>query len=153
MDQADLAMRTGTRYLLAVLLVATPQLLAAQVVYRWTTEEGEVRYSDRPPAPGTAYERLNDSTWRQPQRPVAEAKPTQSSPDERQTETESAPERAQAAVEKDPLLCQKARQNLWEMDHSARIRIIGDDGSYRFLDEEEKEAERRKARQVIDLNC
>ena len=133
-----------------VLMALSQQLFSAQVVYRWTTAEGEVRYSDRPPPPGVAYERLNESTWRQTPRPATTTPPIESAPEEPQEEPAAA---AQGAVEKDPVMCQKARQNLWEMDHSARIRIIGDDGSYRFLDEEEKEAERRKARQVIDLNC
>ena len=58
----------------------------------------------------------------------------------------------QVAVEKNPALCDQARANLDTLNSSARVRIRDDDG-LRYLSEEEKDIQRRKARDMAAVHC
>jgi hypothetical protein len=58
----------------------------------------------------------------------------------------------QAAVEKDSALCDRAKANLDTLNSRARVRIRdGDD--IRYLTDEEKDIQRRKAQDLIDIHC
>ena len=64
-----------------------------------------------------------------------------------QTDTQS------LTVVKNAEFCKRAQENLDTLDSVARIRIRNDNGDYRFLDEEEKEAQREEARRQIAIHC
>ena len=49
--------------------------------------------------------------------------------------------------------CKNAQANLKTMKENARVRILGDDGEFRFLSEEEKRAQIQQAQDVIETNC
>ena len=130
-----------------------PAFATAQAVYRWTDAEGNVRYSDRPPQVGTPYEsrRLQEG-WRGT---PTEAEASPSAPEQEPGSSPLVPDSVASAPQavRNAEYCQQARENLWQLNHHARIRMLGEDGEYRFLDEEEKQAQRARAQQVIDANC
>lgn len=133
------------------ILALLPALATAQSVYRWTDAEGNLRYSDRPPEVGTPYEsRHLQESWRDSATEAAEPAPEQN-PGDLEGRSESVAAAPQAV--RNAEYCEQARENLWQLNHHARIRMLGEDGEYRFLSEEEKQAQRVKAQQVIDANC
>jgi hypothetical protein len=140
----------------ATFLLATASLpsMASDTYYRWVDENGTPMNSDHPPPPGTKYEKVVVGSGMS-RRPAADgASPATETPDRAAT----APQQQAAATEqhtsnKDPEACATARQNLETLNTRARIRMPDGDGSYHFLTEEEKEAQREQARAVITRAC
>ncbi len=56
-------------------------------------------------------------------------------------------------IEKNPEYCQQARDNLQTLDTHARIRIPNEQGEYRYIDEAEKEEQRKLATETIAIHC
>ena len=115
--------------------------------YRWTDENGVVKYADRPPEGVEAeFIKFASTKHSKPSTPAATTQPA----------TDSAAADAPATMEglpaKDPKLCKQAQNNLKALD-SARIRITEPDGSKRLLNEEEKEAQKENARKFIKVHC
>ncbi|MCR9106138.1 MAG: DUF4124 domain-containing protein [Gammaproteobacteria bacterium] len=124
---------------------------AGDVYYRWIDERGQPVHSDRPPAQGTQYEVV--STGSSLKRVVeadegavpAEVEPSVSN---RFEATDQA-----ATIEKNPEFCQRARDNLVQLDGNGRIRLRDDQGDLYYLNEEQIAAERQKALDAIDAYC
>ncbi len=143
--------------LLAALLLGTllaPASLAEKGYYKWIDERGNPHHSDRPPPAGVEYEFV--STESGLVRRVSAEENTDNPPGWETSapvgsETPNAAEQ-QAAVEKDPAICDQARANLDTLGSLARIRIRDDDG-IRYLTEEEKEVQRKKAQDLIAVHC
>jgi len=57
------------------------------------------------------------------------------------------------APAKNPELCKGAKSNLDTLESKARVRIKGDDGEYRYLTMEEKETQKKTARDLITSYC
>lgn len=137
---------------LAFLLLVSPAALA-DTLYRWVGPDGNVVMSDRPPPAGTAYETVSTS----PSMVVNSADPVnvpkleveQPSAKKESKEPETT---SYSVYKKNPEYCAGARQNLATLERP-RIRIVGEDGEARFLTEEERAEERRKALEVIELHC
>jgi hypothetical protein len=148
------------RALLACALVLTTTVLnlsgslasTGEVVYRWMDKNGNPVNSDRPPPQGVKYEVI--STKSSMVREVA--------PDEGAVPLKVKPsadnafkpvDAKQPAVEKNPEYCQRAKDNLLQIDSHGQIRLRNDQGEVRYLTEEEKEAERKKAQDAIKAFC
>ena len=56
-------------------------------------------------------------------------------------------------IEKNPEFCQRARENLETLNTAARIRMRDEDGELRYINEEEKEEQRQRAREAIATHC
>lgn len=123
--------------------------------YRWTDERGNPVLSDRPPPSGTPYEVVSSgSTLKRIVEPTEGAVPAEVKPrvgnDFKQVDTARAAEQ----VEKNPELCEIAQKNLYTLTESPRVRVRdGESGEYRFLTQEEREAETAKAESAIDAYC
>lgn len=144
--------------LIAALLASAIPAAAADTYYRWKDERGNTVHSDRPPPSGTEFETISTSSSLVRKVPAAAAASSASSA-ATNTATPAGGQPAAAAkeelevVKRNPDTCERARNNLATLDSAARIRIRGDDGEMRFLNEEEKEAQRAKARDLIDAHC
>ncbi len=148
------AIRTCVLIAAAVLLIISSfSANAGRNYYRWMDERGNPVHSDRPPPKGIDYEVVStgSSLIRQVDAEEgavpAETKPRVGNEFER-VDTEQA-----QAVEKNPEYCQRARDNLATLNTAARIRVRNDQGEFRFLDEEEKEARRQDAQAGISAYC
>jgi hypothetical protein len=140
--------------LLAAVGFGSPSALAERGYYKWVDARGNPQHSDRPPPPGVEYEFVSTETGlrrrvvqedREGGESSAPAMPTAASPPSTAAEQ-------QVAIEKDPALCDKARANLDTLNSNARVRIRDGD-EIRYLTEEEKDIQRRKAQDLIAVHC
>lgn len=140
-------------FLAATALTLTASLASAgETLYRWTDDLGNPVNSDRPPPQGTEYEVISTSSSMvrkvDPNEGAVplKVKPTPSN-DFEQVNTKS------SIVEKNPEYCQRARDNLRALDTSARIRLRNEQGEFRYIDEAEKQEQRKQALETITLHC
>lgn len=134
------------------LTLASYQAGAGEVVYRWNDADGNPVNSDRPPPLGTDYEVISTSSSMVREVDSNEGavpltvKPT--------ADNNFKPVIAnKPAVEKNPEICARAKDNLVQIDSHARIRLRDDKGEIRYLSEEEKNAERKKAQDAVKAYC
>jgi hypothetical protein len=138
--------------ILAVLLLPLSGASAGETLYRWLDDRGNPVNSDRPPPKGVEYEVISTSSSMV--RKVdsdegavpLEVKSTASN-DFEVVDTST------PRIEKNPEFCQRAQDNLTQLDTHARIRLRNEEGEIRYLDEEEKAAERQKALDAIEAFC
>ncbi len=140
---------------LAVSAALAPAAMAEEGYYKWVDGRGNPVHSDRPPPAGTEYEFV--STQSGLTRRVTADQNTANPPgwavsgDDNDGTPQNAAEE-QAAITKDPALCDQARANLDTLNSKARVRIRDDDG-IRYLTEEEKTVQRKKAQDLIAVHC
>jgi hypothetical protein len=147
-----LCKHTALFALAAALLGSATISTAEEVYYRWINERGFPMLSDRPPPKGIDYEVI--STGSSFKRPVdasegavpAEVEP---SPGNEFTKVET----QESAVKKNPEFCARAKENLATLNSSARIRMRNEAGEIAYIDEEEKERQRKRAQDTIKIHC
>lgn len=144
--------------LAVVLAIASPaaQFAAAgDTYYRWLDSRGNPVHSDRPPPSGTPYEVVSTgSTLKRIVTPDEGAVPKEVKPRVGNEFKQKDPAAEQEAAEKNPEYCDKAKTNLKTLDSAPRVRIRDPDtGEYRYLSDEEREAEKAKAEQAIKRYC
>lgn len=122
--------------------------------YRWTDENGQTHFSQKPPE-GKASDFVRSSTG-------STEKPAQSAdddPSKPQKKAEATPEQAkqpetlEALPEKDPERCARARNMQKSLEGYSRIRAKQADGTYRVLTEEDKTQQRETAQKAIEIYC
>jgi len=140
---------------LATLLAIAPAS-AEEGYYKWTDAKGNPHHSDRPPPAGVEYEFVSTgsglkrrvSAGASDGREYGSGTPAMPAPaDDQPTEADR-----QAAIEKDPALCEQARGNLQTLNGMVRVRIRDDNG-IRWLTDEEKEFQRQRAQDLIEIHC
>jgi hypothetical protein len=138
----------------AVLLtISSLSANAGRDYYRWMDERGNPVHSDRPPPKGIDYEVVSTGSSLTRQVDAEEgAVPAETKP-RVGNEFERVNTEQTQAVEKNPEYCQRARENLATLNTAARIRVRNDQGEYRYIDEEEKEVQRQRARDSIAAHC
>jgi hypothetical protein len=147
----------GPALLTFALLSAATGVLAADTVYRWLDDRGNLMISDRPPEDSSiTYEamRMGESAMSRTFRRNPDPEPEADSPSREEAAAE--PETPVARVErpeKDPELCRQARENLDALDTFTRIRTKDENGEYYYLTEEDKEFQREQARETIRIHC
>jgi len=145
------------RVIIALLGSAFLLSSASATTYRWTGDDGQVIYSQVPPADGRPHTIIG------PPPPPADAAREQSRLDalrqgfaDRQEDKQlGADEQAkeaekQAAVAKN---CDTARRNIAALEGSPNRLIRQPDGSVTRMTPEEREAKLNEARKYIDENC
>lgn len=139
---------------LVVLSFTSGWASAGGTYYRWTDENGTPVNSDRPPPTGIEYEMVSTGTnnmvtgGMQEDEGLAPAKPGSG-----RSPTQEAVTEQRIVVAKNPEACEAARKNLDALNTHARIRIPDGQGSFRYLNEEEKAAQRVEAEASISANC
>ncbi|MFK7831575.1 MAG: DUF4124 domain-containing protein [Congregibacter sp.] len=130
---------------------------AQTTYYRWKDAQDKLVVSDRPPPDNTIeYDVVSQrSTLVRRVKPGEGAVPAETTPrpgnefeqvDTRLPEIET--------VEKNPERCARAKENIATLDGYARINIRDPDtGELRYISEEEKDIQRRKAQVIIRVHC
>ena len=59
----------------------------------------------------------------------------------------------QVKIKKNPAYCDQARANMDTLDSKARVRIRDANGEISYLTDEEKDIQRRKAKDMIAVHC
>lgn len=147
--------------LFAVLLTVASSMpesaVSAEIgYYKWTDKKGYPHHSDRPPAPGIEYEFIGTESGLRRHVTAEESRDEgrPSAPGTRNpTEAEQRAIERAVAVVKDPALCDQAKANIDTLNSKARVRIRDADGGIRYLDEEERDVQRRKARDLMVVHC
>jgi hypothetical protein len=139
----------------ALLLAATSlQAGASDTFYRWQDERGNPVNSDRPPPAGTPYEIISTESSMVRRVNSADAPPGKSGDGgEGEAPNQTVVYRGQSQVEKNPEFCAQARENLATLEVAPRVRLRGDDGEYRYLTDEEREEQKKNARDTIAVHC
>ena len=149
-----------------------PGAHGADKYYRWKDERGRMVVSDRPPIGGAVdYEVVSmGSTKLVRQAPPGEAAPAaqreaapaaqrEAAPGARpdpavNPQGGDAPQETMEVITRDPEICAQAQTNLKTLNTSARIRMRDrDTGEPRFISEEEREIQRQKAQDTINVHC
>lgn len=133
-------------------MAGAPASFAEEVYYRWINERGFPMLSDRPPPKGIDYEVV--STGSSFKRPVdaeegAVPKEVEPSPGNEFEKVDT----EKSKIEKNPEFCKRAQDNLQTLNTTARIRMKNDAGEMAYIDEEEKERQRKRAKDTIELHC
>jgi hypothetical protein len=126
--------------------------VAENTYYRWKDDRGNPVHSDRPPPEGTDYEVVSTGT--------SMVRKVEAGEGAVPADLESAPgnefervETAKREVKKNPEICERATDNLTTLDTHARIRVRDDQGNYRYIDEDEKTAQRAQAKEQMRIYC
>lgn len=161
---------------IALALCLLPGVVSAAsdgAVYRWVDENGVVNYTQLKPE-GVAAERVsaNGATARSVSRSVSSA-PASGQPEVSSVNAEGASDvpltEAQERMLEDlkhveserqaeisrikKANCEEARSVLNNLTSRGRIRVIGDDGEYRVMPEEERQERIDTAQKAVALNC
>lgn len=150
------------KILLTIALVSIPLVIplrsTAAGLYKWVDEQGITHYSQQPPATGKfqaikppppppenagqeAIERLKAQRQELDERRAAR----QEAARERQEELESNEAREEA--------CRQARENLAQLEAHNRIALRNADGSYTYLDEEQRQQRIAEMRERVSNYC
>lgn len=135
--------------------LTAPASFASDGYYKWVDERGNPQHSDRPPPGGIAYEFISTDSGMK-RRVSASANsgssPASAMPAAKQQPTSTVAEE-QSRIKKNPAYCDQAKANLDTLNSAARVRIRGTDGEIRYLTEEEKDIQRKKANDMIAVHC
>ncbi|UTF61744.1 DUF4124 domain-containing protein [Gilvimarinus sp. DA14] len=116
---------------------------AAETFYKWVDEDGNTHFGTRPPN-GVKSTAIQPKTGHS--EPVDYSHMT---PEQQSAQSSS----AQAEAQKDPERCEAARQNAEVLGRGGRVREPTDDGSFRYLSEEEKADRLQQAQEAIEQSC
>jgi uncharacterized protein DUF4124 len=126
--------------------------VAENTYYRWQDDRGNPVHSDRPPPEGVDYEVVSTGT--------SLVRKVEAGEGAVPADLESAPgneferiETAKREVKKNPETCKRAQDNLTTLDTYARIRVRDNQGDYRYIDEDEKAAQRIQAKEQVRIHC
>ena len=147
--------------LLAGTLAGVNASSTAATLYRWTDANGTPVISDRPPPKGTDYTTLDSRRYGtsgsiQAPKPAGNAAKPEAASSQSSSQTiprVGAQSNAATVVEKRPDLCEQARDNIFKLETFPRIRTTDDDGTVRFMSEEEIAGQLATAKVVADANC
>ncbi|MCZ6830103.1 MAG: DUF4124 domain-containing protein [Gammaproteobacteria bacterium] len=131
------------------------EALAEAGYYKWFDERGNPHHSDRPPPSGVEYEFIStDTGMRRRISSVADTSTTSPAPAMPTPETKPVTvAEQQTKIKKNPAYCDQAKANLDTLDSKARVRIRSPEGDIRYLSEEEKDIQRKKAKDTIAVHC
>ncbi len=127
-------------------------LAAKEGYYRWQDEQGTLHFTQKPPI-GKNYEfiRGNSASY-VGSRPANQEKQAESQ-DQAQSPSQEATQ-LQFAPPKDPERCAQAQRNLKSLNSpGVRIRSTDANGQSRFLNKEEIELERNRAKDAAAVFC
>jgi len=150
----DRRIRLAGATLVAGLALLASQSMAQSHHYRWTDEQGETVYSDRPPPTGVDYEIVSStSSFSRAVKSHQDALASESAAEAEEAGAADAPADQQARKKATEEFCEKARANLETLNGSARIVIRTEAGETRALSEEEIEEQKRTTRSQITSYC
>jgi len=133
--------------------------LTSAGIYKWVDEQGNVHYSQQPPANTSAQKMKvqhhaprDVSSYKKPTLKKPGASADNSEKNAATTEPEKKPE-TRAEKKRRLAACEQARRNLKYMSEVGRIREKDKDGNTVYLSQKQKEAKMKQARELISKHC
>ncbi len=140
------------RYFLSVFLFTGMALLPvssqADIVYRWVDKENIVHYSERPPK-GIKSTRIKTSSGSS----SAMKKDSLAAPQHEQEAKRKLAEASMPNPKKNKEVCERATFNYNLLNERARIKQKDEKGELRFLTDEEKEEQKKSAKNAMNIYC
>jgi len=138
----------------------TPVLVAtAGDMYRWSDGNGNPVISDRPPPLGVPYTIIDADRYGAKANVVSAPPPPKNGQGQKNASSSVGDMQSVGAagtrieIEKDPELCDQAKDAIFQLETFARVRVTDDDGTVRFMTDDERAEQLTRAREVADANC
>jgi len=140
---------------LSALFILAP--VQAETIYKWVDQDGITHYDEQPPV-NREYTTVKTYGNTPGSAKVANA------PSEVQPEKQSGADQKGLNIERNKKIseenarvaaenCKNAQGNLKTMEENPRVRILDENGEYRYLTEEEKQSQMKQAKDDIQQNC
>lgn len=137
-----------------LLIVAAPAPAAMYTMYKWVDDEGNTHYTQTPPMDREADRVAAPPPVQAPASPPAAAEATPADDGEAATDDQGPTEAERRAAERhNAAQCEELRSTLQRYETTPRIRVRDAGGEYRYLSEEERQAQMAKARRLIGEHC
>ncbi len=133
--------------MLSTLLMLASSYSNAATIYKWVDDKGVPQYSAMPPS-DRPFEKIKSYSSSSKSSSNSDAKQKADSPAKAATQTPQV-----AASKKDPERCAIAKRNLQTLKNNSRIKIKGEDGEMRFLDQQEIMDKRKESEQAVADSC
>lgn len=157
MKKDQLIKRVASALGIPFLALSLTAPVLADEVYKWVDEEGVTHYGERAPA-DKDYSLIK--TYGEVPSGAKEAKQRL---EQQRAEKEMADEKGQDYAKQKKIAdeqarvrtenCKGAKNNLKTIQENARVRILGEDGEFRYLSEEERQQQIDTAKEMIAENC
>jgi len=157
MKKDQLAKFAATLFAAPILAALLNPSLHADEVYKWVDEQGITHYEERAPA-NKDYSKVTTYGVA-----PADAEKAKQRLDQQRADKKSADEKGVNYAEQKKISdeqarvraenCKGAQNNLKTIQENARVRILGEDGEFRYLSEEERQQQIDTAKEVITSNC
>lgn len=142
----------------AMALTASGGVLASEI-YKWTDEDGNVHYEDRPSGAATeqrlalSYRRTDSSSVQKRVDAFAERQVARNEARAAADAEADEAENARAEAEEDRKKCENYRAQLQTMLQSPRVYRLDADGERVYLDDEQRQEARTRAEELIAEYC
>ena len=152
-------MNKRTLIALTALALGAGSVAAASEIYRWTDDDGNVHYEDRPTGAATeerldiSYRRTDNEVVRQRVQARLDAQTTRDEARSVAAAQEQEQAEKAAADEARQKKCESYRARLETYVQSRRLYRTDDSGERVYLDEQETDDARRKVEELIAENC
>ena len=151
--------------ILSILVLLANKGYCQQEYYVWIDENGVTNYAERAPS-GSQPTHVTGN-----QRFGHKARPQTKPPEKNLKETAASGDLMTRAIDPDEVIaeekakyqteldaerrrnCELGKKNLARLETFARIRVLGEDGEYRFLSPEEMTEKKRESREAIIYHC
>ena len=144
---------------LAAIALLAGAAAGAEGIYKWTDDDGNVHYGDRPSGAPTeermqlSYNRTDNSAVSRRVESLREAGAARDEARSERAAAEAAEAEERAAAEEQAARCEQMRAQLKTMLEARRVYREGDDGEREYLDDQQRAEARTKAEQQISENC
>ena len=142
-------------FFILTMMLAFSSSLPAEILYKWKNQEGVTHFGAHPPTEATNVETVEVEHTATD----SETKSWQTIRQEQQTSDKTAADAASfdqaldSARKQKDTLCKQAKQARIDLESRHRVRLKQEDGSYRVLSQEEKEAQIKQAEEAIAEYC
>ena len=138
------------RYLIYLILVVSTSLHAG-TIHKWIDEDGNVHYSDAPPAATKTEGVRVQSAPSNPGKPLPRL--TDEGDDSAAAGAAAGTDQQEVANEQSAAICERARADLDILNNNTNIRLQQADGTSRDLDQTEVDQRRTKAQAEVSRYC
>ncbi len=140
------------RIALAALALALAPLASAQL-YKWVDKDGKVSYSDQPP-PAAASKQIKVETGGSGPAPSAVARDKELQKGRQEAaDAQKKKDDAERVAKQREEECEKSRSYLKGLENGGRFVTFDDKGNRTFLEADQIEAEKTKARKNVEEAC
>lgn len=127
-------------------------------IYKWTDADGNTVYSQQPPPSGVKAEQVDEAPppSEDPEAAMESLRERADAFDERREDRQKSDEEREAAAEREKRqkeVCEQLRENLRVLQTNNQVREQGEDGEYKMLPEEQRQARIESTRERIENEC